>query len=115
MKTLADKIGDWSIIKKWRKGGFTLRLYYYDGNKLAYEFKDGREVIFAGHDFKPSPLHSDDSLETVYALLTFLAMKEGDTEQDYFIGYTQKQLDWSRSKRCDDLAMIVVNWEIDQE
>ena len=106
---------DWECIKKWSKQGFTLRLYYLDGEYLAYEFKDGRKVIFKGKDFKPSPLHAIDSLDTVYLLLGFLCIKEGDVDNDYFVKYTQEQLDWMRSQRCDDLALIIINWEFKQE
>ena len=78
---------DNELIKVWRKDHFTLRLYdthkrdmYNEKHRLAYEFKDGRKVIFAGDDFYPSPLYAIDSLETVYSLLGFLSLQYGDTD-----------------------------------
>jgi hypothetical protein len=102
----------WELIKFWRhKAGFTLRLYYLDGDRLYYVFKDGKRIIFEGKDYRPSPMHSHDSLDAVYGLLSFLSIQEGDTEPEYFKDYTDQQLEWTRSMRCQDLAMIVFDWE----
>lgn len=48
-------------------------------------------VIFEGDDFNGSPLHSDDGDATVGSLLTFLTLRPGDTDADYFAGYTDEQ------------------------
>jgi hypothetical protein len=106
------------LIKVWRKSGFTLRLWdtntrdWRGQSRLAYELKDGRKVIFAGEDFAGSPMHSDDSLETVASLLGFLTCKPGDTDSEYFDKYTEDQMDWCQSFRCEELAMI--QYEIEE-
>jgi hypothetical protein len=100
------------LIKTWRKAGFTLRLwdtYRRDSRGqsiLAYELKDGRTVVFSGDDFAGSPMHADDSLQTVCTLLAFLTCKPGDTDSEYFARYTSDQMDWCQSSRCEELSMI---------
>ena len=62
---------------------------------LAYALKQREgghtSVVFEGTDFRPSPLHADDSNATVAALLGFLTLRPGDTDRDYFEGYTPAQ------------------------
>ena len=100
------------LIKTWRKAGFTLRMWdtgicgSSGQTVLAYELKDGRKVIFSGDDFAGSPMHADDSLATVAALLNFLTLKPGDTDPEYFAKYTPAQMDWCESSRCDELGQI---------
>jgi len=109
------------LIKTWRKCGFTLRLWdtgardWRGQSKLSYELKDGRKVIFAGEDFAGSPMHADDSLMTVASLLCFLTCKPEDTDREYFASYTQTQLDWCASSRCEELSMIQCELEEREE
>lgn len=51
-------------------------------------------VIFEGEDFACSPMHAIDSDDCVKSLLGFLTLKPGDTDDEYFENYTQKQLDF---------------------
>jgi hypothetical protein len=51
-------------------------------------------IIFEGEDFAGSPMDADDSDETVAALLTFLTLRRGDTDAEYFESYTPEQLAW---------------------
>jgi hypothetical protein len=77
------------------------RLTLWDTNRsdsmgksvLGYEFKgpDG-SVIFQGEDFHCSPVQAVDSDETVRSLLTFLTLRPGDTDADYFADYTPEQI-----------------------
>jgi hypothetical protein len=61
-------------------------------------------IIFEGEDFAGSPMDADDSDETVAALLTFLTLRRGDTDAEYFESYTPEQLAWTRSYDCEVLA-----------
>lgn len=105
------------LIKVWRKAGFTLRIYNTGRcdrrgqSVLAYDLKDGRKVIFSDADFARSPMDADDSLETVSALLGFLTLKPGDTDREYFDKYSDAQMDWCQSARCEELAMIQYEME----
>jgi hypothetical protein len=62
--------------------------------RLAYEFYHNDELIFEGDDFGSSPMHSIDGDETVAALLSFLSLKPGDTDREYFESYTPRQMEW---------------------
>jgi hypothetical protein len=105
-------------LEPFRKGaGPTYRLYLYDTNKtdsrgrsqLAYKFvryvvgyAKGRgkklkpatqaQIIFQGDDFYSSPMHAIDSDETVKSLMTFITLRPGDTDREYFQNYNQEQL-----------------------
>lgn len=83
------------ILKPYRKGygpTFTLKLYYRGTEKLGYELFEGREIIFSGTEYRPSPLHAIDSDESVAGLMEFLTLRPGDTDAEYFDEYTKRQL-----------------------
>lgn len=65
---------------------------------LGYELvqlENGSEVtLFEGEDFACSPLHAIDSDETVASLMMFLTVRPGDTDPEYFEGYTPTQLEY---------------------
>ncbi len=59
---------------------------------LGYELTDHQgETVFEGEDFSGSPMHADDSDETLRALLGFLTLRPGDTDPEYFMDYTDRQ------------------------
>lgn len=66
--------------------GYRLRAY---GN----EKKKG-ETIFLGRDFSCAPSHAIDSDETVVAIMSFLTLRPGDTDREYFASYTPSQLEF---------------------
>lgn len=68
-------------------------------------FGDG-VVLFYGSDFYCSPLHATDSDETVKAIMGFLTLRPGDTDNDYFSGYTDLQKDYCENY-AEYLAMEV--------
>jgi hypothetical protein len=97
-------------IKTWTRDGFRLRLWatgerdWRGQTRLAYSFADRAwsgepGEVFAGEDFAGSPMHADDSMETVRGLLSFLSLRPGDTDSEYFADYTERQRAW-----CDDRA-----------
>lgn len=61
-------------------------------------------TLFEGDDLHCSPMHAPNSDESVRALLGFLTLKPGDTDADYFDGYTDRQLAWAKSLECEMLA-----------
>ena len=83
-------------IRTWMDGGFRLELhdtYCTDALgkcRLAYELYHRDQLVFEGDDFCCSPLHAIDSDESVAALLGFLSLRPGDTDSEYFDGYTGK-------------------------
>jgi hypothetical protein len=88
------------FLRDWVNGNFWLVMY--DTNRrdsrgqsyIGYRFYHGTELIFSGEDFSGSPMHADDSDATVASLLHFLSLRPGDTDQEYFESYTQRQLEW---------------------
>lgn len=61
---------------------------------IAYELRHGDTTIFQGVGFAGSPLHADDSDATVGSLLTFLSLRPGDTDTEYFQSYSATQTQW---------------------
>lgn len=104
------------LIKTWRYNRFTVKLYDQgkeidDRVYLSYEFLDQGKLIFQGSDFSPSPLYTIDSIKTIYALLSFLTLQMGDTDQEYFDNYTFEQLNWIQSDRAEDLRSFLCDKE----
>ena len=66
------------------------------GDRIGYTLRQHEHgktaVIFSGKDFRPSPLHAWDADATVAGLMTFLTLRPGDTDADYFATYTPAQL-----------------------
>jgi hypothetical protein len=80
-------------LRMWDSGGRDER----GVTTIAYRFEQTQPkaeagVIFEDADFHGSPMHADDSDETVRGLLTFLTLKPGDTDKEYFDDYTEEQM-----------------------
>jgi hypothetical protein len=81
------------------------------GHELVrYEFKNPSGVIlFSGEDFGASPLHDAEGIESARALLTFLTLRKGDTDEEYFENYTPEQLEFSESTDCENLQLYTLD------
>lgn len=66
------------------------------------------ETIFKGNDFCGSPMHSDDSEETIRSLLGFLTLRPGDTDFEHFSEYTSRQLEFC-NKDAETLSMYTID------
>jgi hypothetical protein len=107
--------------------GETFRLRLWDTGRhaptgqclLAYRFEGDRSgLLFEGADFGCSPMHAIDSDATLASLLSFLTLKPGDTDADYFSAYTEDQMDFAQSYDAECIACEVSsieNGEIDPE
>lgn len=101
------------IIRVFRQDGFTLQMWsthrtdWRGQTVIGFKLWDHGKLIFTGEDFSGSPMHADDSIATVAALLSFLSLKPGDTDDEYFAEYTPAQMEWVESGRADDLSLIV--------
>lgn len=72
---------------------------------IAYELASPEgAVIFEGSDFAGSPMHSDDSDDTLRSLLGFLTLRLGDTDREYFENYTPEQIAF-RDGPAESLSM----------
>lgn len=66
---------------------------------LGYCLQHGATELFSGSDYGCAPHHAIDSDITLLTLLSFLCMKPGGTDLDYFNGYSETQLMF-----CQDYA-----------
>ena len=105
------------LIRTWKREGFKVELFdlnrrNWGKNILGYNCYDGEWLVFSGDDLGCSPLHAIDSDDSIFALLGFLTLKPGDTDQEYFDDYTDCQLDWCKSGRCEELSLMVYDFEM---
>jgi hypothetical protein len=76
-----------------------------DGHRMTWQYVlelDG-DVIFEGADF--SCLASTTYGEAAVGVLGFLTLRDGDTDDEYFEGYTSEQIAWS-DEHAEALAMF---------
>jgi hypothetical protein len=79
---------------------FTLRMYEPtrwgraggERPRIGYRLFMSGKLLFEGDDYGPSQMHSWDGDESVEALMSFLTLRPGDTDADYFDKYTPGQL-----------------------
>jgi hypothetical protein len=81
--------------------GYILLMWDLDGRTkstgqyvLGYAFyaPGAAEPLFLGEDYGCSPMDAIDSNESVRCLLTFLTLRPGDTDREYFEDYTPEQM-----------------------
>lgn len=72
----------------------------HDKSQIGYAFTMPGETLplFAGADFYCPSVHAIDSDECLRSLLTFLTLRPGDTDADYFVDYTEDQLDFANTE-----------------
>lgn len=87
----------------------------HDSGALGYVLTDRETVIFAGTDFRPSPLHPVDSDRTAESLAEFLALKPGDTDDSYFANYTERQQLWTAGEGPSKLYELIADLTGDTE
>ena len=75
--------------------------YRPDGRStIAYRLvQTGGVVLFEGADYYPSQFETIDSDDCVAGLLSFLTLRPGDTDSEWFANYTPAQLEF-----CDQHA-----------
>ena len=100
------KMDEWT----WDFDQVTVEMWYshksHDGrDRLAYRLLDEGKVIFEGDEFGPSPSFAWDSDDSVMALLSFLTLQPGDTDEEYFQDYTPEQLEWIAGDSAEELRM----------
>jgi hypothetical protein len=103
---------------RWQQDGFTLTMKRlpHNGERFLYhyELRDGDAVIFSGDQFgAPAACvaESNDTRATmrrrlIIDLLGFLALGDGDTDDEHFADYTPEQRAWRDSTRRAVLDLI---------
>jgi len=79
----------------------------HDPGALGYVLTDRGTVIFASADFRPSPPHAIDSDRAVEALAELLALRPGDTDDEYFARYTEHQAMWAAGEGPSKLYELI--------
>lgn len=92
--------------------GFTVNLTIvsygdYRRVNLAYTVVTPTNVVFSGSEFSPSPLFEPTSPECAIDLLSWICLRYGDTDEEYFKDYTPEQSAWARSPQCEEIAATV--------
>jgi len=75
--------------------------------QLGYEFYQDEELIFSGDDFHVSPLVAIDSDECYQHLMTFLTLRPGDTDEEYFDDYTERQMEFAE-EHAETLSIYAI-------
>jgi hypothetical protein len=61
--------------------------------RVRYSLVNAEGVeLFAGKDFQSSPLNNPTGFNAALGLVGFLTLKPGDTDREYFDGYTPEQM-----------------------
>lgn len=73
--------------------GFHVGAYGKDvlGYRLTMTEGKKRTVLFEGEDFGCSPIHAIDSDACIATIMSFLTLRPGDTDAEYFEKYTEVQ------------------------
>jgi hypothetical protein len=87
---------------------------------IGYRFYDhfydhNGPPIFEGDDYQVAACTPPASHAAVLGLLHFLSLKPGDTDDEYFQSYTERQLGWRDSQRRDDLELLVIEFDCSGE
>src|SRR5579884_1162342 len=107
---------DSQLIRTWSEGQFKLELYdlgrhdEYGKWVLGYRLYYAGSLVFEGEDFHCSPLHLIDSDAAVGGILTFLSLRPGDTDENYFTSYTPEQLNFAH-RHGEELATYASDLE----
>lgn len=92
-----------------------VELFYLGSKNLGYRLTHQGKVLFEGTDFRPSPLHYQDSLETMVGLLGLLTLSPGGAEREFFDNYTEEQMEFAQSSVATDIQLFVHDFENDDE
>jgi hypothetical protein len=83
--------GVYFILTTWDTGRTDERGRTFIRYRLDQNARNEWSTVFEGEDFACSPLHAIDSDATFRSLMTFLTLRPGDTDAEYFDGYTDAQ------------------------
>lgn len=84
--------------------------------RIAYRFVHNGETIFSGADIQVPESYCVDSDVVFGTVLSFLCLRPGDTDADYFADYTQEQMDFCE-QHAEFLALeayLLINPESDE-
>lgn len=66
---------------------------YNEKYQVSYAlYNPDNTILFSGREYYPSPLHSPTGFLAAAALMNFLTLCPGDTDDDHFYNYTEAQM-----------------------
>lgn len=83
------------VLTTWDTGRTGFGGKYLVGYRLESVDNGARAVVFEGEDFGCSPMHAVDADETCRGVMSFLTLRPGDTDSEYFDSYTPEQLEFA--------------------
>ena len=107
------KMGE--FLKQYRYCSKKVSLSLYDTGKkdsygctnIGYRLTVKGKAIFQDKDFHCPPCYAIDSRECADSLMSFLTLRKGDVEKEYFDEYTDAQLEWRDSDLCEEASIEV--------
>lgn len=76
----------------------------WNGERWHYELYCAEQLIFSGDDLGGPPGATED--EMARSAIGFLTLRPGDTDDEYFGGYSEEQCAW-RDEYAEELSMIL--------
>ena len=99
-------------VGKGRKYSLRLNVCNYKDGRLEFEYvlrDPDKKILFHGKDFSAPNGHTWK--ENAMSLMGFLTLKFGDTDGTYFSNYTDDQLAFTESMDCEELSLMVYDYE----
>lgn len=78
----------------------SFEVWTWNEDRKEYDIEEHTPVRFDGSDFAPAPSSLDDAEMILDDLLEWITLRIGDTDREYFSGYTPDQLLWANSQTC---------------
>ncbi len=78
---------------------------------VLLRLEDEGRVIFDGQQMGVPSHQAIDGLDAVMSAFSWLTLKPGDTDDEFFAEYTESQLAWANSARADELACLAFDYD----
>lgn len=99
------------LVLQFEDKGLKLQLFW-DGNRVcSYIFSKNDTELMRGDDYKPSIMYSPDERDSIIALLSFMVVRPGNTDKEYFKDHTPQMMEWLKSDERDEVNMMVSDYE----
>lgn len=99
------------LMLRFRQHGIEVNIYWNGGERTSYSFFIDGIVAASGNDFRPSPIHYIDDINSMVSLLGFLTVRKGDTDDEYFKDHSVKHLEWLDGNHCEDLRLLIDDFD----
>jgi len=103
-------------VRIWEREGYRLEIYDTHNETsshwtVAGVLYDNGRKIFDKAPIDISKIYAVDEERVIPHVLSWFTLKPGDTDADYFNGYTKEQLEWCEGDRNDWLRCLQVDLE----